>query len=455
MELILQTAVTFLSRTCSIDGRQLANMSRRFGQAAMHGQHTITRHCTYQGTSTYKATCPGSDLEMLAFTFQISSGICISQPDIQSSYSTLLISILRCFKEEVNALEEHDIRRMLNGSLLLSFEKETLLPSPSHTAPFTICYNPFRYSSNNRIFFTGDVERPSTLILGRVVTEVSTAFITLLDISRRRRRTKLQMQRGLQHQPVCMSQIRRILLTVVRLYGFLGLSPFKSLVQIFGGIDTKELAQMTRGGIQGGVGFLLHHSRLEKITTKPANACFTKFLNRRHAFIDVENLKIQLNGDSEAFECDAILASWRAMLKSMQKKGSSAADVDEHFQLLFQYGLGEISDKDPTTARNEKESLHFWSFCRGGWVDRDLVMHCWKCNSCYDDAWHCDTCGVCKIGRKFKCDGCGGWSEIGAVEGIEDGRAVTAGQKRGRRAEKRKRESMQDGSHAAARATHG
>ncbi|KXT02141.1 hypothetical protein AC578_5950 [Pseudocercospora eumusae] len=233
-------------------------------------------------------------------------------------------------------------------------------------------------------------------------------------------------------------------------------SPFASLSQIFGGIKTKELAEATRGGTQYGAGFWLHNSQLEVITTHTANACFSKYLNGKDGLVDVEDLKAKLSAPCEAFEIDVHMAAWRAMFKSMQKKGFGEPELHKHFHVLFHYGLSEnYSEYIKVEVNKDLESLHIWSFCRGGWVDRESVSHCWTCNSCYDDAWHCDTCGVCKVGRKFACDGCGGWSEIGIFEGTSAGRAVTAGRGQGRgkgRAEKRKRESMQDGSHAAARA---
>ncbi|KXT08139.1 hypothetical protein AC579_249 [Pseudocercospora musae] len=112
-------------------------------------------------------------------------------------------------------------------------------------------------------------------------------------------------------------------------------SPFASLFRVFGGINTKELAQATRGGTQGGMGFWQHHSPLQIIVTHIANACFSRYLNGIDGLLDVEDLKAKLNAPCEAFEIDVNMASWRAMFKSMQKKGFGEPELHEHFQALF------------------------------------------------------------------------------------------------------------------------
>jgi hypothetical protein len=69
----------------------------------------------------------------------------------------------------------------------------------------------------------------------------------------------------------------------------------------------------------------------------------------------------------------------------------------------------------------KRPDSHVWYFCRNQWVSRIKCRHCEDCDICYDDAWHCISCGKCKVGHWLKCDGCGGKSLTGVTYGVLEG----------------------------------
>lgn len=160
-----------------------------------------------------------------------------------------------------------------------------------------------------------------------------------------------------------------------------------------------------------------------------ANACFTTYMNsgdrlKMELRIDMTGLREKVVSDGPAFAVDPKLAEWRTMDKELEK--GSEAHV-RAVQWLMKYALGIERDRSGVPRHLPRhEHSYVWSFCRDSWVDRGKVRHCWECHECYEDAWHCGDCGVCKVGREYACDTCGGWSELGAQHGNEGGVAVNA-----------------------------
>ena len=170
-----------------------------------------------------------------------------------------------------------------------------------------------------------------------------------------------------------------------------------------------------------------------------ASPCFTKYLNRKDHKVDVDDLKTKLLKNCDAFELDPNLAAWRAKYNAMERRQEGQEKLFAVLQALFTHALS-VKNEDRDMRGDNMLDTYVWSFCRNGWVDRSKVRHCTLCNECYEEAWHCETCDTCKAGRKLACDRCGGWSKLGAEEGINGELAVDvhtvqgggSGRKRGR-----------------------
>lgn len=148
----------------------------------------------------------------------------------------------------------------------------------------------------------------------------------------------------------------------------------------------------------------------EEVDTTTASACFTKLLNTKNHELDIDELKRKMMEPRKAVGAlhimDPYLEQTWQKIKDL-KDGDIMRDVEE--MMLFAYAFGqrhiyhrEGANKFPET---DLRSLR-WSFCRDGWVNRHRVKHCFECNECFDDAWHCSVCGVCNTPPQYPCAGC-------------------------------------------------
>jgi hypothetical protein len=155
-----------------------------------------------------------------------------------------------------------------------------------------------------------------------------------------------------------------------------------------------------------------------------ANPCFKKHLNlepKKERQLDVDGLMTKIVTDSEAWRTDAFSKVLRPRLldattDEQEKKGPRTA--------LMEYALGKREEEGEMEFMMKAEKhpdSHVWYFCRDQWVSRIKCRHCEDCDICYDDAWHCISCGKCKVGHWLKCDGCGGKSLTGATYGVLEG----------------------------------
>lgn len=131
--------------------------------------------------------------------------------------------------------------------------------------------------------------------------------------------------------------------------------------------------------------------------------------------------------DCEAYEESEGLQSWRDLYYLLTNKPSGQEPLPEYLKVVeqvvedgFVLALGGEIICRPVQDDDMLDG-YVWSFCNDGWVDSRQVRHCTKCNMCYENAWHCNVCGICKLGRELACSGCQGWSRAGAEKGQESG----------------------------------
>lgn len=185
-------------------------------------------------------------------------------------------------------------------------------------------------------------------------------------------------------------------------------SPFTALTKAFGNPEPQDNNFIAPKYAQRDTIMYMRHAG-EEYRTITASACLTKHLNARNHELDIEQLKRKMmerkkaTGTLNIFD-EFLHSTWDKIIATGDERDKAALKID-----LFRYAFGQrhirITEDTSNLPETDLRSMR-WSFCRDGWVNRHRVKHCFECNECFDDAWHCRSCGACNTPPEYPCRVC-------------------------------------------------